>query len=209
MTSGRSWSVPSPRSLSAEGLERSVRRSLVAAIGTAPISVSRVRTDVFNAVLPSADAQSLPVVWGTTVWSAASGRCIVEQPNGLGLIERGFPDDAIVVGTLGRLRLVDQGGAPDPPPAATGLRGRLLQLGGVRPATRRIETGRFILLFPCAPGIVESVATPSGIAAADVGSSLPELAGGVRFEVWGEVVESDLAAYAAEIGDRLAQVEGL
>jgi len=177
--------------------------------GTDLVSVSRVHTQRLASVLPAVSVQQLPVVWGRTLWEEAAGPCIVEQPNGLGIVETGFPGTAVVVMTLGVLRVGRSGGMDPVPPAATGLRGRLLQLKGVRPATRRFDTARFVVLFPCDPAGLVSLTTPRGVVATPVGPGLPEYAGGVRFEVGGDVVESELIAYAAIVADRLAKLEGL
>jgi hypothetical protein len=127
----------------------------------------------------------------------------------LGIVETRFPDDAVVVRTLGILRVGQSGGLDHVPAAAAALRGHLLQLKGVRSAVRRLATGRFVLLFPCDPRVVVSLATPRGVVAKPVGPDLAEYAGGVRFDVGGEVVESELTAYAAVVADRLTEREGL
>lgn len=188
------------------------RTALRAALPDEPgfVSASRVRTPGLAALLPDMAVESLPVVWGRTLWSQASGSCVVEQPNGLGIVETGFPDHAVVVTTLGTPQVMrrDDVGRGVPPGTAS-LRGRLLQLRGVDSATRRFDSGRFVLLFPCDPHRVASVPTPNGLTATVLDPHLAEYAGGVRFDVTGELVESELIAYAAVMADRLGQVEGL
>ena len=174
------------------------------------VSASRVRTPLLASLLPNVTVESLPVVWGKTLWGRASARCVVEQPNGLGIAESGYPGDAVVVATLGVSRVSDHNDGVDPPlPNAVALRGRLLQLKGVHPAIKRLDSSRFVLLFPCDPHRIVAVPPPPGIVAAPLGPGLAEYAGGVRFEVADELVESDLSAYAAAVADRMAEREGL
>lgn len=212
MASGRPSSARSPRSLNADLELSQVRDALRVAVaeGADQISVSRVRTPRLTALLPDEAVELLPVVWGRTLWGQASGVCIVEQPNGLGIIEVDVPADAVVVATLGTARTGSRVVGQDPPaPAAAALRGRLVQHKGVHPATRRFESSRFVLLFPCDPQVIVSVPPPAGVLAEPLGPDLAEYAGGVRFEVGGEVVESALIEYAAAVADRLTEVEGL
>jgi len=183
---------------------------LTFADGTDRISVSRIQTPRLAALLPDVGIELLPVVWGRTLWGQATGTCIVEQPNGLGIVETDLPGDAVVVTTLGVPRLRNRNAGQDPPsPAAAALRGRLLQHRGVHPATRRLDSSRFVLLFPCDPQVIVSVPPPAGVMSEVLGKELAEYAGGVRFEVGGEVVESELSEYAAAVADRLTELEGL
>ena len=204
--------MPSRPSSSADADVARVRDALRAELADAvgAIAVSRVHAPQLSELLPDVDVDLLPVVWGRTLWSQATGRCVVEQPNGLGIVETDIPDDAVVVTTLGAPQVTGRSHAvPAPPAGVAALRGRLLQLTGVRPATRRLDSARFVLLFPSDPSTIASIRPPAGVTAAALRPGLPEYAGAIRFEVDDEVVESELTAYAAEVANRLGQAEGM
>jgi len=184
------------------------------------VATSRLATRLVLDFIGQRRSIGLPAVRGRTLWHLATAPCIVEQPNGLGRLETDLPDAAIVVTTscgvpvppnidrVVHLRGDAAAGRARPLAIARSLHRRFAHMPGVFPVMPTVESARFVVLATASVGALIDVAAPRGLGVAVLGTALPEYAGGVRFDVHPEAVESEVVAYAGAVAGVLADMRG-
>lgn len=184
------------------------------------VATSRLATPAVLDFIGTLDVVRLPAVRGRTLWHRAGVPCVVEQPNGLGNLETGIPPTAIVVTTSSGValppnaervvHLCGESASGQAPSVATArrLQRRFVQMRGVHAVTATVESARFVVSAAAPAGWLTEVPLPRGIAASLLGAGLPEYAGGVRFDVLPDAVESAVLAYAGAVADVLADTRG-
>jgi hypothetical protein len=184
------------------------------------VATSRLATPAVLDFIGTLDVVRLPAVRGRTLWHLAGVPCVVEQPNGLGNLEADIPTTAIVVTTSSgvalppnaervvHLRGESASGQARSVALAQLLQRRFVHMRGVHAVTPTVESARFVVVLSAPVGRLSEVPVPAGIAMSLLGAGLPEYAGGVRFDVLPDAVESVVLAYAGAVADVFADTRG-